>query len=126
VAAVREDRRTRHLVGRTEDFPLGELRVHQLGRRDVCVLRTDDGFRAFQDRCPHQGAALSRGELTGTMVPSAPGEYCYGLEGRVVRCPWHRWEFSVDDGRSVGEVTRKRVVTYEVEVEGDDVFVLAR
>lgn len=123
---VRDRRRKRHRVGSTEEFPPGEVRVRKVGRRDVCVVRTEDGFSAFRDQCPHQGAALSAGELTGTMLGSGPGEFCYGLEGRVIRCPWHRWEFSVEDGRSIGNVTSKRVVTYEVEVEGSDVYVFAR
>lgn len=32
---------------------------------DLVVVRTASGLRAFQGRCPHQGALLGEGELDG-------------------------------------------------------------
>ena len=32
---------------------------------DLVVLRTAQGLRAWQGRCPHQGALLGEGELDG-------------------------------------------------------------
>ncbi|RAI22365.1 Rieske (2Fe-2S) protein, partial [Rhodoblastus acidophilus] len=33
--------------------------------RDLAVLRTPDGWRAFEGRCPHLGALLGEGEIDG-------------------------------------------------------------
>jgi hypothetical protein len=35
------------------------------GGFDVVVVRTPAGLRAFEGRCPHQGALLGEGELDG-------------------------------------------------------------
>jgi cytochrome P450/nitrite reductase/ring-hydroxylating ferredoxin subunit len=53
---------------------------------DVALVRTGAGWRAFQGRCPHQGALLGEGEIDGD---------------RLV-CRNHRWRFSLDSGRRDG------------------------
>ena len=47
---------------------------------DVALVRTGAGWRAFQGRCPHQGALLGEGEINGD---------------RLV-CRNHRWRFSLE------------------------------
>ena len=39
------------------------------------------------------GASMCAGSLCGTFVASAPHEMVYGRHDRVIRCPWHGWEF---------------------------------
>ena len=54
--------------------------------RDLVVIRTAKGLRAFQGYCPHQGALLAEGEIEdGTLV-----------------CRNHRWRFDLDDGHRHG------------------------
>jgi 3-phenylpropionate/trans-cinnamate dioxygenase ferredoxin subunit len=83
----------------------------------VVVVRTPDGrFRALRDRCPHQGAPLSRGRLLEAVVTD--GDHGYALSGEdfVVRCPWHGWEIDVASGSCPADPVRGRVRTYEVSV----------
>jgi len=101
--------------------PGGRASVEAFGRR-VALFRVGSRVHAFADRCPHRGAALSCGTLTGTMLPSRTGEYVWGLEGRVLRCPWHGWEFDLEDGQSLFE-PRARLHRYEAEVVGGEVVV---
>jgi cytochrome P450/nitrite reductase/ring-hydroxylating ferredoxin subunit len=53
---------------------------------DVVVVRTPTGLRAFEGRCPHQGALLGEGELDGDKLV----------------CRNHSWRFSVDSGQREG------------------------
>src|SRR5580704_3491247 len=53
---------------------------------DVVVVRTPAALRAFEGRCPHQGALLGEGELDGDKLV----------------CRNHRWRFSVDSGQREG------------------------
>ena len=53
---------------------------------DVVAVRTPAGVRAFEGRCPHQGALLGEGELDGDKLV----------------CRNHRWRFSVDSGQREG------------------------
>lgn len=56
------------------------------------------------------------------MLPSDPGELVYGLDGRVLRCPWHGWEFDVRTGESIGPVDQRDLAMFFVEVESGEVY----
>ena len=72
----------------------------------VALFRCEGALFAIRNQCPHMGGDLGEGLLTGD----------------VVRCPWHGWKFNVKTGQSPDtEVVGVR--TYEVRVEGEDVYV---
>jgi 3-phenylpropionate/trans-cinnamate dioxygenase ferredoxin subunit len=106
-------------VGRAEDFPLGRPTRVDIPGKDVFVLRADeDTWFAIKNTCPHHGAPLCLGTTAGTWLPSAPGEYVYGFENRVIRCPYHGYEYDLETGRALFVPhVRERVVRYEVLVE---------
>jgi 3-phenylpropionate/trans-cinnamate dioxygenase ferredoxin subunit len=54
-------------------------------------------------------------------VAAAPHELVYGMDDRVIRCPWHGWEFDLETGRSLLEPKRVGLKTYEVTEEGGEV-----
>jgi nitrite reductase (NADH) small subunit len=119
-----EARVDERLCGR-EDIPLGEMKVFTYRGRELAVARTgEDEYRAVRNVCPHQGAPLGRGFLTGTFVPSDYGQYNYGRDGEIIRCPWHRWEFDSATGASLHDPTGCRVASYELRVDGADVLVV--
>lgn len=111
-------------AGKVSDFELDKFRIFDTPIGSVGVAKTDNGFVAFRNRCPHQGAPICVGsKLARTTLAEKPFEYDLDPSGPVVRCPWHRWEFHVESGESVGNITRGRLAKFPVEVEGDDVFV---
>ena len=116
----------RHCVGSVEEFEENRFRVFEIAGRPIGVVRRGEEFFAVRNRCPHQGAEICGGRVSGTMLASSPGEYRYSDAEPVLACPWHRWEFRLADGGSVGDVTGKRLVTYEVEVEDREVYVKLR
>ena len=96
----------------------GRWLVVDIDGRSIGVLSVAGRLYAIRNRCPHQGAELCSGTVGGTMVPSGPLTYEYGLEGQVLRCPWHGWEFDLETGEKLFDPTcRGRVKTYPVDVE---------
>jgi nitrite reductase (NADH) small subunit len=110
-------------AGAIVDFPPDALTPIELSGRRVNVVRTPGGTYALGDKCPHQGASMSRAVLCGTMLASRPGEFTYGMDKEIVRCPWHRWEFRADTGQAIEGISRKRMVTYPVRVEDGSLFI---
>jgi 3-phenylpropionate/trans-cinnamate dioxygenase ferredoxin subunit len=106
-------------IGPVSEYPPGTIRVLAFGDREVGVYNVRGEFFAIRNFCPHRGAPICRGQLTGTMVPSGPGKLEWGLEGQVVQCPWHRWEFDLRTGKALFGVDRRRLILYEVGPEGD-------
>ncbi len=113
----------RERLGKVEDFADGKITIREVDGQSIGVFRRDDSFSAMLNICPHRAAPVCRGMLGGTMLPSAPGEYVYGLDGLVLRCPWHGWEFDVRTGESVGPVDKRNLTMLSVSVEGDEVYV---
>lgn len=112
----------RYRVGSAEELRAEGSRVVTVRGQAIGVLSAGDRFLAIRNRCPHRGAPLCEGTVGGTFIASQPNEYVYGMEGRVLRCPWHGWEFDVATGRSLFEPNRVRVKVYQVTVEDGDVI----
>ena len=113
----------KHFIGKTSEFPDHQSKKVAAGKKQILVWKAGDRFFATSEQCPHQGASLSTVELTGTMLPSAPKEFVYGLAGSVIRCPWHAWEFDVRTGRRIYSEDERCLATYEVIVEDGNVYI---
>jgi len=90
----------------TSDLAEGQGKVVQAGGKAIAVFNVGGTVYAIDNTCLHRGGPLGEGEL----------------EGSVVTCPWHMWEYDVRTGEKVGAPTVK-VVTYPVQVEGPDIKV---
>jgi len=113
---------TQHVCS-LEELPPGSKKIVQHGRATIGVSNVNGSLYAMRNLCPHHGAELCLGNASGTMVPSAPNEWSYDTDEVVVRCPRHRWEFRLKDGRSFTDPERYRVRVYDVTVIDGDVHV---
>ena len=62
-------------------------------------------------------------QVVGTMLPSAPNEFRFDLDGLIIKCPWHAYEFDVRTGEAVGGIIRSRLMVYATTVTNGKVFV---
>lgn len=91
----------------TDDVWEGEFQEFTLNDKDVIVIHVEGGgFRAFESKCPHQDQSL--GDAT--------------LEGNVLTCPAHLWQFDVTTGKGVNPATCK-LHGYPCKVVEDEVLV---
>jgi nitrite reductase (NADH) small subunit len=91
-------------VARAEDVPPGTARVVKAGDRDLALFNVDGEFYATQGQCLHLKGPLGDGEL----------------DGPVITCPWHGWQYDVRTGEN--EFDRAlQLETFEVVVENGDV-----
>jgi nitrite reductase (NADH) small subunit len=107
----------RHVVARLKDFPPGTRKIIEVDGRSIGVFNIEGVLYALRNSCPHQGAPLCLGVVSGTTFASKPYEYVYGRDNEIVKCPWHGWEFEISTGRSIFNPHKVRVRTYEVRVE---------
>ena len=111
---------TAHRVCRVEDLPPGGRKIVDVAGRSIGVFNIAGELHAIRNSCPHQQAPLCEGTVSGTTLPGTVGEFRYGCEGRIIRCPWHGWEFDLTTGQSVFNPHRCRVRSYDVRVEPSD------
>ena len=107
----------KYVVAAAGEIALGGRKLVEVRGRKLVIFNLDGEFFALSDRCPHQGGPLSKGNLTGFVSSSAPGEYCYARKGEVIRCPWHSWEYDIRTGKSWCDPRRLQVRRFEINVE---------
>ncbi|MEX0676773.1 MAG: Rieske 2Fe-2S domain-containing protein [Pirellulales bacterium] len=76
------------------------------GETVIALFNVEGTFYALDGVCPHQGGPLGQGML----------------EGCVVTCPWHGWQFDVKSGQHQlgSQIVQPR---YEVRVDGEWILV---
>ena len=93
-------------VARADEVPPGTVARVQAGEREIALVHCDDGFFAMQNECLHLKGPLGEGHL----------------EGCVLTCPWHGWQYDVHTGENEFDRAIK-LETYEVKVEDGEVRV---
>lgn len=88
------------------EVPVGEGREFVVGSRILALFHVEDRFLAIDGICPHAGGPLAQGKLNGC----------------IVTCPWHGWQFDVTTGRHCIN-SRLEHPSFPVTVVGEDVFV---
>lgn len=113
----------RFAVCKTSDIPIGERKIVEIDNKSIGIFNVKGQFYALLNYCPHTGAELCRGPITGTALPTDNYEFIYGYEGELVRCAWHGWEFKIATGEYLIN-SKIRAKRYLITIEnGDDVVV---
>jgi nitrite reductase/ring-hydroxylating ferredoxin subunit len=86
-------------------LPSNELTLVTVNNQDVILYRRDDDICAIGNECPHQAGSLCDGFV----------------EGDIVVCPLHGWEFDLRSGACM-TVPGESVPRYEVTVEDGAIF----
>ncbi|HEV8070835.1 MAG TPA: Rieske 2Fe-2S domain-containing protein [Planctomycetaceae bacterium] len=95
-----------HRVAAVGEVPAGSARELTVAGRVIALYNVDGTLYALDGICPHLGGPLGEGTL----------------EGPVVTCPWHGWQFDVTTGRNCLS-PRIEQSRFPLKVEGNDVFV---
>ena len=72
-------------VASVDDVPAGSGKVVQAGGRLLALFNVDGRFYALDNTCLHRGGPVGEGDLEGT----------------VVTCPWHGFQYDVTTGRNI-------------------------
>lgn len=92
-------------IAKTEDCPPGTCLELVVGDRIVALYNVEGAWFALDGICPHNGGPLGKGKL----------------DGCVVTCPWHGWQFDVRNGQCQLTATIQQPQV-EVRVEDDAVM----
>ncbi|MEX2557947.1 MAG: Rieske 2Fe-2S domain-containing protein [Actinomycetota bacterium] len=72
-------------VASVDDVPPGSGKVVQAGARLLALFNVDGRFYALDNTCLHRGGPVGDGDLEGT----------------IVTCPWHGFQYDVTTGRNL-------------------------
>jgi nitrite reductase/ring-hydroxylating ferredoxin subunit len=87
----------------------GEAFAGELDGEPIALYRLGGEIHAVSDTCTHELALLSQGFV----------------DGDTIECPLHGAQFDIRTGQCLSGPANEDLRTYEVRVEGDDVYVRA-
>ncbi len=93
-------------VAKVSEILSGTAKVVVVLGHPVAVFNVDGSFHAVSNVCLHRGGPIGEGML----------------DGFVVTCPMHGWEYDVRTGGNLANPVA-RLRTYAVKVEGDSILV---
>ena len=96
---------SRHVVGKARELPPGLSRSLWAGGRRVALFNCAGELFATDASCPHMGADLSNGTVSGD----------------TLTCAWHHWQFNLRTGEGLtrGWACLKR---HRLTREGEDLI----
>ena len=96
------------VVAKAQELKVDQMKLLRVGEKRIVLARTEQGYVAFDDRCPHRGGSLAGGSMMcGT-----------------VQCPWHGSQFDVRSGAVKAGPADGGIATYRVELRGDEVVIV--
>jgi len=95
-------------VAKISDIPPGEIRSFVVEGEVIAICHVNGKFYAIKDECTHMEYPLSEGTL----------------DEETITCAWHGAKFNVRTGEVLAMPAFEPVETYEIKVEGDDIYVL--
>lgn len=110
---------TKHEICPASEIQPGERKIVEVDGLSIGIFNVDGEYHALNNVCPHQLAPLCEGEISGLVTAEGtdPDTFNWEDDGRIIKCPWHNWEFDITTGSSVFNPHKVKTRTYDVEVE---------
>jgi len=107
---------------------LGELRegqfvIRDFGNHSVGATLLKGKPLLILNYCPHAGAPICQGKVGSKLTYSPQRGLQLDAETPVVRCPWHGWEFDLEDGHTSNFNSRLRLSKIQYELEGEALYI---
>ena len=93
-------------VAKTADVPVGGSHVIRVNGRELALFNLRGEVYCIDNLCPH------------AMGPLADG----WIEGDIVICPWHGWEFNIKTG-DAAYGNEACVQTFPCRIDGDEILI---
>jgi len=113
----------KHFAASAEEIRRKGRLIVQVKGMEFGIFYVGGKYYAWRNVCPHIGAPVCQGPVSGTKVHSQVYEYKYGRDREILRCPCHGWEFDLTTGTSLGD-PRVKLRGCETAVEGDSVYLI--
>lgn len=108
-------------VAHAKELAVGERRLIEKDGKSIGVFNTGSQIVAVLNICPHAFAPVCRGKIGGTTLPSEPGEFVWGRDNEILRCPWHGWEFDLHSGQCLTD--RRKLKRFPVHIRDGAVYI---
>jgi nitrite reductase/ring-hydroxylating ferredoxin subunit/uncharacterized membrane protein len=93
-------------VAAIDELKTDQMKLVHVNNKRIVIARTEKGYLAFDDHCPHKGGSLAGGAMIcGT-----------------VQCPWHGSQFDTASGQVKAGPAKTGIPVYEVSEDNGKVY----
>ncbi|MEJ2053643.1 MAG: FAD-dependent oxidoreductase, partial [Calditrichaceae bacterium] len=78
-----------------------------INEEDIILVKINSNIYAYGGSCPHYGAPLAEGHLSG----------------HELTCPWHNARFDLKNGKMLSPPALDDLPAYEVKIENDEIYI---
>lgn len=112
-----------HTIASTDEIPEGDVLGVKVGGIEIAIVNINGEFYGIQNICIHRSQRLHTAtqERINEEFCVTDGPGVIDQEQGTITCPGHDWKFDLETGRN--PATGKRMRTFEVTTEGDEVQV---
>ena len=93
-------------AAKVSELKPGSAKVIEAGGKTIALCHAEGKFYALDNTCLHRGGPVGEGFI----------------DGELITCPWHGWQYDVKTGQSTMNPGAK-LACYETRIEGDDILV---
>jgi uncharacterized membrane protein/nitrite reductase/ring-hydroxylating ferredoxin subunit len=95
-------------VATIDELKVNQMKLVHIKNKRIVICKTEKGYAAFDDHCPHRGGSLAGGSMIcGT-----------------VQCPWHGSQFDAHTGIVMAGPAKESIVSYPVKISETNVFLV--
>ena len=94
---------TTFTVAKVSDIPEGQCKAFEVNGQNIAVFNVGGEYKATEGICRYKGGSLGEGALDGT----------------VITCPLHGWQYDVTTGECVANDAVQKLAVYPVKIVGD-------
>jgi nitrite reductase/ring-hydroxylating ferredoxin subunit len=94
-------------MGTLAELPVGGVLEKRIIARRVAVFNVDGRLYGIESDCKHMRASLAAGQV----------------KDGILTCRWHHWRYNMETGECL-DLEGVRLKRYDVEIEGDLIFVV--
>lgn len=97
----------RFRFGKLTEIPPGTIVEKSIFARKIAIINHQGTLVGIESECKHMRASLTKGQFAGD----------------TLTCPWHGWTYDVRTGACLNH-PEFQLRRYQVEIDGDDVYVV--
>jgi nitrite reductase (NADH) small subunit len=89
--------------------------IRKIESRNIGGIIIKGKYFFIHDYCPHAGAPICKGKIENICVEK--GELI------ALRCPWHSWQFNIEDGKPIIGQIKQKLICFDYEIISNDIYI---
>ena len=97
------------------DFETNNVKLVRIDGKKIALFKTHKGYKACDNRCPHEGYPLSQGSISEGSMSGSHADNC------ILTCNWHNWKFDLNNGDNLFGGDHLR--TYDLDIRDQEIWI---